>query len=53
MSPARLAADSPTCPPGLYCVIDDFVLEYDLRQLEEEERAEQLANSSRAVTAVR
>ena len=53
MSPARLAADSPTCPPGLYCVIDDFVLEYDLRQLEEEERAEQLANSSRAVTAIR
>ena len=32
-----------TCPPGLYCVIDEFLTEYDLRLLEEEERAEMLA----------
>ena len=28
-----------TCPPGLYCVIDEFLTEYDLRIIEEEERA--------------
>ena len=28
-----------SCPPGLYCVIDEFLTEYDLRILEEEERA--------------
>ena len=33
-----------TCPPGLYCVIDEFITEYDLRLLEEEERAEIVAN---------
>eukprot|EP00092_Neocalanus_flemingeri_P010498 GFUD01011310.1.p1 GENE.GFUD01011310.1~~GFUD01011310.1.p1 ORF type:complete len:154 (+),score=43.18 GFUD01011310.1:36-497(+) len=32
-----------TCPPGLYCVIDEFLTEYDLRLLEEEERAEMIA----------
>ena len=32
-----------TCPPGLYCVIDEFLTEYDLRLLEEEERAEIVA----------
>ena len=32
-----------TCPPGLYCVIDEFLTEYDLRLLEEEERAEMVA----------
>ena len=36
--------DYSTCPPGLYCVIDDFLTEYDLRLLEEEERAEMVAN---------
>ena len=35
--------DCSTCPPGLYCVIDDFLTEYDLRLLEEEERAEIVA----------
>ena len=33
-----------TSPPGLYCVIDEFITEYDLRVLEEEERAEMVAN---------
>ena len=28
-----------SCPPGLYCVIDEFLTEYDLRIIEEEERA--------------
>ena len=32
-----------TCPPGLYCVIDEFITESDLRLLEEEERAEIMA----------
>ena len=32
-----------TCPPGLYCVIDEFLTEYDLRLIEEEERAEVVA----------
>jgi hypothetical protein len=32
-----------SCPPGLYCVIDEFITEYDLRLLEEEERAEIVA----------
>ena len=35
-----------TCPPGLYCVIDEFLTEYDLRLLEEEERAEIVAKRS-------
>ena len=35
-----------TCPPGLYCVIDEFITEYDLRLLEEEERAEIVAKRS-------
>merc|ERR1712173_131695 len=29
-----------SCPPGLYCVIDEFLTEYDLRIIEEEERAD-------------
>ena len=28
-----------TCPTGLYCVIDDFLSEYEMRLFEEEERA--------------
>ena len=28
-----------TCPSGLYCVIDDFLSEYEMRLFEEEERA--------------
>ena len=35
--------NSSPCPPGLYCVIDEFLTEYDLRLLEEEERAEVVA----------
>ena len=38
-----------TCPPGLYCVIDEFLTEYDLRLLEEEERADMLAKKSKTV----
>ena len=38
-----------TCPPGLYCVIDEFITEYDLRLLEEEERAEIVANRSNKI----
>ena len=47
---------SPLCPApapapaGLYCVIEDFLTEYDLRLLEEEQRAELLAATSRAVS---
>jgi hypothetical protein len=40
--------DCSTCPPGLYCVIDDFLTEYDLRLLEEEERAEIVAKKRQA-----
>ena len=36
-----------TCPPGLYCVIDEFLTEYDLRLLEEEKRADMLAKKSK------
>merc|ERR1712013_580678 len=32
-----------SCPPGLYCVIDEFLTEYDLRIIEEEERADIVA----------
>merc|ERR1712156_770047 len=28
-----------TCPTGLYCVIDDFLSDYEMRLFEEEERA--------------
>ena len=45
-------APAPACPApaGLYCVIEDFLTEYDLRLLEEEQRAELLATSSRAIS---
>ena len=37
----KISEDS--CPPGLYCVIDEFLTEYDLRIIEEEERADIVA----------
>merc|ERR1711879_219439 len=37
-------------PAGLYCVIEDFLTEYDLRILEEEERAEMIARRSREIS---
>ena len=30
------------CPPGLYCVIDDFLSEYELRVIQQEQRASML-----------
>ena len=47
-----LQVPAPACPApaGLYCVIEDFLTEYDLRVLEEEQRAELLAATSRAVS---
>lgn len=38
---------SSNCPAGLYCVIEDFLTEYDLRLLEEEERAKEIARKSK------
>ena len=35
------------CPVGLYCVIEDFLTEYDTRLLEEEERAQLVARRSK------
>ena len=35
------------CPAGLYCVIEDFLTEYDLRLEEEEERAEMIARKTK------
>ena len=43
---------SSPCPVGLYCVIDDFLTEYDLRLLEEEERADLLARKSKEINKV-
>ena len=40
---------SPGVPVGLYCVIEDFLTEYDLRLLEEEERAEMIARKSKEI----
>ena len=37
------------CPAGLYCVIEDFLTEYDTRLLEEEERAELVARRTRQI----
>ena len=37
-------------PAGLYCVIEDFLTEYDLRILEEEERAEMIARRSKEIS---
>ena len=36
-----------SCPPGLYCVIDQFLTEYDLRIIEEEERADIVAKKGK------
>ena len=44
-----LPAASP-CPAGLYCVIEEFLTEYDTRLLEEEERAELLARRTRQIS---
>ena len=41
------SSSSSTCPAGLYCVIEDFLTEYDLRLIEEEERARQIAEKSK------
>ena len=38
---------SSNCPAGLYCVIEDFLTEYDLRLIEEEERAKEIARKSK------
>ena len=40
---------TPGVPAGLYCVIEDFLTEYDLRLLEEEERAEMIARKSKEI----
>ena len=45
--PKYSSSSSGTCPVGLYCVIEDFLTEYDLRLLEEEERAEMIARKSK------
>ena len=44
-----LTAASP-CPTGLYCVIEEFLTEYDTRLLEEEERAELVARRTRQIS---
>ena len=44
---------SSPCPVGLYCVIDDFLTEYDLRLLEEEERADLIARKSKEINKVK
>ena len=49
--PPSLHFSSP-CPVGLYCVIDDFLTEYDLRLLEEEERADLIARKSKEINKV-
>ena len=51
VQPPSLHFSSP-CPVGLYCVIDDFLTEYDLRLLEEEERADLLARKSKEINKV-
>ena len=50
--PPSLHFSSP-CPVGLYCVIDDFLTEYDLRLLEEEERADLIARKSKEMNKVK
>merc|ERR1711971_1470025 len=42
--------ESCLAPAGLYCVIEDFLTEYDLRILEEEERAEMIARRSKEIS---
>lgn len=51
-SPSPFAAPLSSCPApaGLYCVIEDFLTEYDLRILEEEERAEMIARRSKEIS---
>ena len=47
-APTRQTSSS-HCPVGLYCVIDDFLTEYDMRIMEEEERADLLARKSKEI----
>ena len=49
LSHRGLPATSP-CPVGLYCVIEEFLTEYDTRLLEEEERAELLARRTKQIS---
>ena len=49
-SPFPAPLNSSPAPAGLYCVIDDFLTEYDLRILEEEERAEMIARRSKEIS---
>ena len=49
-SPFPVGPDSCPAPAGLYCVIEDFLTEYDLRILEEEERAEMIARRSKEIS---
>ena len=48
-SSSCLPAASP-CPVGLYCVIEEFLTEYDTRLLEEEQRAELLASRTKQIS---
>ena len=50
LAPPRVSAPPSSlssCPAGLYCVIEDFLTEYDLRLEEEEERAEMIARKTK------
>lgn len=47
LSPPPSALSPSNCPAGLYCVIEDFLTEYDLRLEEEEERAEMIARKTK------
>ena len=49
-SPFPVPLNSCPAPAGLYCVIEDFLTEYDLRILEEEERAEMIARRSKEIS---
>ena len=49
-SPFPVPHSSCPAPAGLYCVIEDFLTEYDLRILEEEERAEMIARRSKEIS---
>ena len=47
LSPPSSSLSPSNCPAGLYCVIEDFLTEYDLRLEEEEERAEMIARKTK------
>jgi len=46
-SSSKTKSSSSNCPEGLYCVIEDFLTDYDLRMIEEEERAEMISRKSK------